>query len=117
MSRLWPEPGDTPAERARRIANSLLKLLPSGEQEIWRARAHALGETWLGSDLARWDVDDVVSTKDAAALVYVGVSTISKWCSEGDLRNVARGRYRVGDVIDCAARQRRRRATRRSVAA
>lgn len=97
-------------ERARRIANSLLALLPDDEREKAVATAHQLGETWLGGDLLRWTTDDIVSTADAAGLLHVKASTIRKWHSEGDLPNCGRGRYRVGDVLDCAAVRRSRRA-------
>jgi excisionase family DNA binding protein len=109
VSDKWPWPGDTQLDRARRIANSLLTLLPGDEQPMWQARAHGLGETWLGEDLIRWSVDDVVTTQEAAAILHVSDSTIRKWHSEGDLPNVRRGRYRVGAVIDCSAERRRRR--------
>ena len=110
----WPWPGDTPTERARRIANSLVALLPAHERDFWVAKAHELGETWLGTSLARYTNDDVVSTAEAAALAYVGGSTIRKWHSLGQLKAVGRGRYRVGDVLDCAAARRGARQQRRS---
>lgn len=106
----WPNPADTSLERARRIANTLLSLLPAEERQTWADRAHALGETWLSASLVTWGVDDIVPTKTAAELVHMKPSTIRKWHSEGDLRNVTRGRYRVGDVLDCAAVRRARRA-------
>lgn len=107
----WPWPGDTALDRARRIANSLLALLPDGERERHVATAHQLGETWLGGDLLRWTVDDIVSTAEAAGIVHVKDSTIRKWHSEpGGLPNCGRGRYRVGDVLDYAALKRARRA-------
>lgn len=105
----WPWPGDTALDRARRIARSLLALLPDTEQPLWAARAAALGETWLSDQLLRWTIDDIVSTKEAADIVQIGASTIRKWHSAGHLTAVARGRYRVGDVIDCSAERRRRR--------
>lgn len=106
----WPWPGDTALDRARRIANSLLALLPEPERERHRATAHQLGETWLGGDLLRWTVNDIVTTAEAAGLLHVLPSTIRKWHSEpGGLPNRGRGRYRVGDVLDYAATKRARR--------
>lgn len=102
----WPWPGDTPTERARRIANSLLGLLPANERGVWTARAHALGETWLGEDLITWTPDDIVSTKQAARILHVAPGTIRKWHSLGYLSDKGRGRYVVGDVLDCAAARR-----------
>lgn len=110
MTDPWPNPADTALERSRRIATTLLALLPPEERVVWAARAHALGETWLSASLVRWQNDDVVPTKVAAELVHMKPSTIRKWHSEGDLENVTQGRYRVGDVLDCAAARRARRA-------
>lgn len=102
----------TPTERARRIANTLLSMLPDEDQQIMIARAHAVGETWLGSTLLTYTDDSVVTTAEAAAIVYVGPSTIRKWHSLGFLRSVDRGKYVVADVVDAAAAVRNRRNTR-----
>jgi hypothetical protein len=107
----WPWPGDTPTERARRIANSLLALLPDDERPMWAARAHALGETWLGETLLRWSVDDVVTPGEAAALVHRSTADLRKWVQRGVLARTGKG-YRVGDVIDASAAVRASRATR-----
>lgn len=112
MTDPWPWPGDTALDRARRIANSLIVLLPEEEREVWAARAHAIGETWLGATLLRWTADDIVTTAQAAELVHMRPSTVRKWHSDGHLRAVGRGRYRVGDVLDCSAERRRARRTR-----
>ena len=114
MTAPWPWPEDTQTDRARRIANSLLLELPEPQRDMWTARAHAVGETWLGSSMVRWTADDVVSTAEAAELVHVSPATIRKWHSAEGLRAVGRGRYRVGDVLDHAARKRRARAAGRS---
>lgn len=110
MTDAWPHPGDTPTDRARRIANTILRRLPDDEQARAIAQARAVGETWLGPELVRWTNDDIVPTKRAAEIIHVGPSTIRKWHSQGLLANHGRGRYRVGDVLDCAARIRHRRA-------
>ena len=44
MTDLWPWPEDTALERARRIANSLIALLPPDEATIHIATAHRLGD-------------------------------------------------------------------------
>lgn len=105
MKDLWPWPHDTPAERARLIANSLLSLLPEEDRAEMTRRAHALGQTWLGQDLLAWDNDDEVPTATAARIVHVRPSTIRKWRSRGHLKAVAPGRYRVADVLDASARR------------
>lgn len=106
----WPWPGDTALDRARRIANSLLALLPVDDRPLLVTQAHAFGETWLGESLLRWTPDDIVTTAEAAELVHMKPSTIRKWHSDGSLPNRGRGRYRVGDVLDCAAARRQRRS-------
>jgi hypothetical protein len=105
----WPWPGETPTERARRIANSLLAALPEDDRQRAITAARAVGETWLGEELLAWTEDDVVTTAQAAELVHVGPSTIRKWHSEGTLPNVGQGRYRVRDVhlADTTRRQQR----------
>lgn len=108
----WPWPGDTPVERARRIANSLLALLPAPERPMWAARAHALGETWLGEDLLRWTPDDVVTPAEAARLVHRTTADLRKWVQMGVLERNGTG-YRVSEVLDAAAEVRRLRSTRR----
>lgn len=101
----WPWPGDSPTDRARAVANSLLGLLPRSERDIAIRKARAVGESWLGADLLRWDISDVVTTAEAAQMIHVGASTIRKWHSLGYLPNRGTGKYRVGDVLDCAARR------------
>jgi hypothetical protein len=112
VTQAWPWPGDNPTERARRIANSLLALLPAEEVPVWTARAHALGETWLGVDLIRWSSDDVLKPAEAARLVHRTTADLRRWVHNGYLSRTGRG-YRAGDVIDAAAEARRRRGTRR----
>lgn len=94
----------TALERARAVANALLLELDGAQREVWTARAHAVGETWLGASVVRWGADDVVSTAEAAEMVHVRPGTIRMWCSMGRLANAGRpGRYRVGAVLDAAA--------------
>ena len=90
MTDPWPWPGDTPTERARRIANSLLALLPDQERDHAIRQARAVGETWLGRNLLRWTNDDVIPPGEAAGLVHAtpdllcscarGVATASGMC-------------------------------------
>lgn len=107
MTDPWPWPEDLPVDRARRIANSLLVLLPEAEISRHVATARRLGESWLGANLLQWDISDVVSTAQAAELVHVGASTIRKWHSEGYLPNHRTGFYVVAAVLECAAARRR----------
>ena len=103
----WPWPGDNATDRARAVANSLLALLPTHERDRAIRTARAVGETWLGSTLLRYDVTDVVTTAEAAELLHVRPSTIRKWHSDGELTNRGTGRYLVSEVLDVAASKRR----------
>lgn len=103
MTDPWPWPADTDTERARKIANSLLALLPADQCDQAIRQARAVGQTWLGASLLRWDRTDVVTTSEAAELAGVRPSTIRWWHSEGWLPNRGRGRYVVALVLDCAA--------------
>lgn len=107
MTDPWPWPGDNATDRARKIANSLLSLLPAPDREATIRQARAVGETWLGANLLRWTPDDVITTNEAAELLHVKASTIRKWHSRGWLPNHGTGRYVVGAVLDCAAARRR----------
>lgn len=112
MSR-WPFPADTPTERARRIANSLLALI-ADDVERKRAveQAHRYGETWLGATLLRFTPDDVVRPAEAAGLVDVTPAILRNWVRLKVLYRTGDG-YRVGDVLDASASIRRRRAVRK----
>lgn len=105
----WPWPGDNATDRARHVANSLLALLPFDEQSRAIVSARAVGETWLGASLLRWDISDKVTTNQAAELIHVKPSTIRKWHSTGLLQNAGTGYYLVGAVLECAAARRRAR--------
>lgn len=111
MTELWPWPGDNATDRARRIANSLLALLGAPERERAIRQARAVGETWLGADLLRWGIDDVVSPREAAGLVHVTPAHLRSWVRMGVLVRTGRN-YRVRDVLDASAEIHRRRLTR-----
>jgi len=120
----WPWPEDTPTERARAIANSLLALLPAAERPIWVARAHALGEIWLGERLLTYTPDQAITGEQAAELLSLPSYEIRRWAcmrhpAEPNRPLLPRagrsGRhqtYLLRNVLDAAAirRQNRRRA-------
>lgn len=99
----WPWPWETPAQRARHIANALLSMLPAEDRADMTVRAHALGQTWLGPTELAFDNDVVVDTDTAARIVHVRPSTIRSWRRRGHLKPVGPGRYRVADVLDAAS--------------
>jgi len=121
MTERWPWPGDTPTERARRIANSLLALLPAEERPIWSARAHAFGETWLGENLVIYTADQAITGEQAAQLLAIPDYQIRRWActphpddpTKPLLPRAGRvGRhqtYLVRNVLDAAAATRRAR--------
>jgi hypothetical protein len=114
MNGRWPWPGDTPTERARRIANSLLGLLPATERPVWTARAHTLGETWLGDSLVIHEPEDAITGLEAAAMLNVSEAAIRKWATVAHPDDATRpllpragwaGRrrtYVVADLLDAA---------------
>lgn len=79
MTDLWPWPEDTALERARRIANSLIALLPPDEATIHIATAHRLGESWLGARLLAYTPDQAITTTQAAELLSVSRDVIRQW--------------------------------------
>lgn len=117
----WPWPGDNATERARRIANSLLALLPAEEQPEWIARAHELGETWFGEGLVIYTPDQAINTAQAAQLIGVSQDVIRQWACKPHPEDPGRkllprfkkqGNHRTylaGDVLDAAAALRRQR--------
>lgn len=75
----WPWPGDSALDRARRIANSLLALLPDDERAQHVATAHRYGETWLGEASVLEGPDDPVTTERAAEIAHVSQDVIRQW--------------------------------------
>lgn len=120
-----PFPRLPPAERARRIANTLLALLSPPERELYTARAHALGETWLGASLLTYTPDQAITTRQASELLCVSEGVIRNWAcmphpEDGNRPLLPRaGRdgknqtYLVRNLLDASAAVRR---TRRPVA-
>lgn len=81
----WPFPNDTPADRARTIANQLLRDLaqldPDAAEQL-RGQAHALGETWLGAAPQLTD-GGWLTRQDVADLAGVDPRTVSWWTNRG----------------------------------
>lgn len=86
----WPFPNDTPADRARTIANQLLADLAESDPaaaEKRRTQVHALGETWLGAAPAQ-TAGEWLTREEVAELAGVGVRAVSNWTHRG-----SRGRH------------------------
>lgn len=116
MTANWPWPGDTETQKARRIAvsalNMLLKADPDGA-ELLVGQVHAFGETWFGPAPVLKQMEDEVTTLEAAQLIGVKPQTIRLWActphpepekaAEGETmlrRFKRRGRYRTYLVRD-----------------
>lgn len=119
--RKWPNPADTPLDRARTIARDALTLLARhhpDEANRFRTHVENLGETWITPQPALYDLDDWITLEEAAAHTNGTRDMIYKWTrTHPDLVPTTRdnrGRLLVqlGNVVQMQADQRKRRARR-----
>jgi hypothetical protein len=119
--RKWPVPGDTPLDRARRIATTYRNALTQHDPHqaaILDKRFTELGEAWVVPQPAALDLDAYLGA--AAMSEYLGgdpqPGTIRQWAQRGHItrhtNDAGRTVYRVGDILDYLARLRRARAAR-----
>jgi hypothetical protein len=117
----WPWPGDSPVDRARRVAQSYREALVTADPrrcaalDAWCA-AH--GQHWVAPTVAHIELDDEVTIDEAADLIGLSAYAIYKWVSRDDklrARQGADGRLRVvaRDVLAVHAQHRKRRARQR----
>lgn len=121
---VWPNPVDSPLERARRVAGmyrARLRALDSAACDDCDATAVGFGETWMLDKPDLVDPDRELTTTEAANLVNTTPKRIREWaCLDhpeepgGPLlpRFKMRGRertYLAKDVLAAAAVMRRRR--------
>lgn len=117
----WPNPADTPVDRARAIATDLHQRLARhdpDEAAAVAAAAAALGEPWLTPRPAIYSDNHLLTATEASA--YLGgdpqPGTIRQWANRAHLCRYhdERGRtvYRLGDITGHIAEQRRRRHNR-----
>lgn len=118
LRRPWPWPGDTPTERARKIAAGYRELaLRQDPEAVARLdeQATVYGEGWIVPPLALAQLDDEITVEHAGQLVGRSPSAIYNWIRR-DSRLTARRlpdgglRVRAGDVLDVDAELRQRRA-------
>ncbi|MFD6069395.1 MerR family transcriptional regulator [Amycolatopsis lurida] len=111
----WPWPGDTPLDRARRIARTYREALMIAAPDTCvdlDARCRDLGQTWVVPKPLSFGPDDLLDAKEVADMCNVQPSTIRQWRRRGlATQDTPDGlRYRVADVLDYHAGRRRRRA-------
>lgn len=114
----WPNPVDTPLDRARRIAGmyrSRLRAFDSVACDILDETAVSFGEDWMLERPNVVDPSREITTGEAAELVHVHPDTIRKWaCAAHPTdpgrpllpRFKMRGRertYLAGQVLEAAA--------------
>lgn len=82
----WPYDGDTPLQRARRIALAYREHLKTANPEVCRAlddMAAQFGETWVLEHLVTTPPDALLTTAESAELAGVDVETIRQWRKRG----------------------------------
>jgi hypothetical protein len=79
---VWPNPVDTPLDRARRVAGmyrARLRALDRDACDDCDAAAVGFGETWMLEKLDVVDPDAELTTAQAARMVSVSVRRIREW--------------------------------------
>jgi hypothetical protein len=111
----WPIAGARPVDRARDVARTCWEALhrvdPDAANLIAQSAAE-VGEQWLTPQIARHDLDDLVSVSEAAELAGRSVRWTYEWVAgDRDHRAVLgpdrRIQVRVRDVLEAAAGERR----------
>lgn len=119
----WPNPADTPLDRARRIATTYraaLDQLDPHRTSVLDRHFTDLGEIWVTPQPAALDLNAYLGA--AAMSEHLGGhptdDVIRQWGQRGTIprhkNDAGRTVYRVGDILDHLANQRRTRANRRS---
>lgn len=110
----WPFPGDSPLDRARRVAASYREAARSAGVEVERLDAHfaRLGESWAGGVVAVAD-DELLTAAEVEDRLSIPAPRVRQWRARGMLEPAAASptRYRVGDVRQLEAAMRTRRSS------
>jgi hypothetical protein len=114
----WPWPGDSPLDRARRIAREYRDALNDTDPErcaTMDARAEAVGQGWVRPRAAQYGLDDLLDIDRAADYCQVKAKTLFEWRRRGlEVVDTPDGpRYQVKHLLDYQRRRRMRRASRR----
>lgn len=114
----WPWPADTQTERARRACASYQAALRRHMPELCaRIDEHmvGVGQTWVVPRIAQYELDELLTPRQAADYCGIRPATLPTWCSRGlvTVETVDGTRYKVSDLIEYQAliRSRRLRGT------
>lgn len=119
----WPFPGDTELDKARRIAQDYRRELARLDPDLCDqldAAAHRLGQHWIAPRRADLDLEAKLRPARLAEHLagQVTANQISQWGTRNRIpRHTDRDGhtvYRVRDILDELARQRRARAERQT---
>lgn len=124
MTGVWPWPGDTQLDRARRVARSyreaLLNHFPDDAMDL-DEKFVAWGEIWVAPQRSEVDLEEWVTVDVAAQHVGLTPKAIYAWVYkdtiEGRKGRDRRLRVKLGDVLEVSRELRRKRAGRLSGAA
>lgn len=125
----WPHEGDTPLQRARRIALAYRQHLKTSNPELCQAvddMAAGFGEAWVLEQLQTVEADQLLNTAEASELAGVDTETIRQWRKRGYVdRSGVRRRletrglnaqgwpmFRAAEILEIAATTRSRRLKR-----
>lgn len=119
----WMHPGDSELDKARRVAEDyrreLKRLAPDLCAQLDDA-ARRLGQHWIAPVRQPVDLDLMLRPIHLAEYLkgHATANRISQWGTRGNIRRFTdrdgHTVYRVGDVLDYLAQQRRTRAERQS---
>lgn len=125
----WPHPGDTPLQRARRLAIAYRQHLNTTNPDVCAAlddAARSYGENWVCDNLVTVPDDELLTTDQAAELAGVDPETVRQWRKRGyisrngvreylqveGLSEQRRPMFRASDIKTIAETTRQRRMTR-----
>lgn len=116
---MWPWPGDTPLDRARRIALSYREALYARDPDAGMAlddQSQQWGEHWVSPVVDNIDLEAWVTVDVAASHVGLTAKAVYQWVYNGDLPakkcNDKRVRVKLIDALDVNRELRQRRASR-----
>lgn len=118
MTDPWPWPGDTPLDRARRVARTYRDALRRTDRELCAQldqRTRDLGQQWIAPTTLAYDLDDQLTADEVAELCQVKPDTVRVWRYRGlpTVDTPDGRRYRVADVLNYHAQRRHQRSHRK----